>query len=31
MTRKWSIVNNQQNANYDVGNEIFCDTKVYNS
>ena len=22
MTRKWIIVNNQSNANYDVGNEI---------
>ena len=22
MTRKWNIVNDQLNANYDVGNEI---------
>ena len=28
MTRKWNIVNNQLNANYDVGNETICYTEV---
>ena len=31
MTRKWKTVNDQSNANYDVGNEIICDTEVLNS
>ena len=28
MTRKWNIVNDQSNANYDVGNEIIYNTEV---
>ena len=28
VTRKWSIINDQSNANYDVGNEIIYNTKV---
>ena len=31
VTRKWNIVNDQSNANYDVGNEIICNTKVLKS
>ena len=31
MTRKWNIVNNQSNGNYDVGNEIIYNTKVLKS
>ena len=28
LTRKWNIVNDQSNANYDVGNEIVLKTEV---
>ena len=28
VARKWNIANDQSNANYDVGNEIICYTKV---
>ena len=28
MTRKWNIVNDQSNANYDVGNEIIYNTDI---
>ena len=31
VTRKWKIVNDQSNANYDVGNEIIYHTKVFKS
>ena len=31
MTRKWNIVNDHTNVNYDVGNEIIYDTEVLNS
>ena len=31
MTRKWNIVNNQSNGNYDVGNEIIYNTEVLKS
>ena len=31
LTRKWSIVNDQANANYDVGNESIYNTKVLKS
>ena len=31
MTRKWNIVNDQSNANYNVGNEIIYDTEVLKS
>ena len=31
MTRKWNIINNQSNANYDVGHEITYNTKVLKS
>ena len=31
VTRKWSIVNDQSNANYDVGNEVIYNTKVSKS
>ena len=31
MTRKWSIVNDQSNANYGVGNEILYNTEVLKS
>ena len=31
VTRKWKIVNDQWNANYDVGNEIICKTEVLKS
>ena len=28
VARKWNIVNDQSNANYDIGNEIINDTEV---
>ena len=28
VTRKWNIVNDQSNANYDAGNEIIYNTEV---
>ena len=28
VTKKWNIVNDQSNANYDVGNEIIYNTEV---
>ena len=28
VTRKWNIVNDQSNANYDVGNEIIYNAEV---
>ena len=28
VTRKWNIVNDQSNANYDVGNEFLYNKKV---
>ena len=31
VTRKWNIINDQLNANYDVGNEIICNTEVLKS
>ena len=31
MTRKWNIINNQSNTNYDAGNEIIYNTEVLNS
>ena len=31
VTRKWNIVNNQSNANYDAGNEIVYNTEVLKS
>ena len=31
MTRKWNFVNDQSNANYDVGNEIIYNTEVLKS
>ena len=31
VTRKWIIVNDQSNANYDVGNEIIYDTEILKS
>ena len=31
MTIKWNIVNDQSNANYDVGNEIVCNTEILKS
>ena len=31
MTRKWTIVNNQSNGNYDVRNEIIYNTEVLKS
>ena len=31
VTKKWNIVNNDQNANYDVGNEIIYNTEVLKS
>ena len=30
VTRKWSIINDQSNANYNVGNEIIYNTEVSN-
>ena len=31
VARKWDIVNDQSNANYDVGNEIICNSEVLKS
>ena len=31
VTRKWSIVNDQSNGNYDAGNEIIYNTEVLKS
>ena len=31
VTRKWNIVNDQSNANYDVGHEIIYSTEVLKS
>ena len=31
MTRQWNIVNDQSNANYDVGNKIIYNTEVLKS
>ena len=31
VTRKWNIVNDQSNTNYDTGNEIIYNTKVLKS
>ena len=31
VTKKWNIVNDQSNVNYDVGNEIFYFTEVLKS
>ena len=31
LTRKWNIVNNQSNVNYNVGNEIIDNTEVLKS
>ena len=31
VTRKWNIINDQSNANYDVGNEIICNSEVLKS
>ena len=31
VTRKWDIVNDQSNGNYDAENEIVCDTEVSKS
>ena len=31
VTRKWDIVSDQSNANYDAENEIICDTEVSKS
>ena len=31
VTRKWHIVNDQSNANYDVGNEVIYDTEALES
>ena len=31
VTRKWNTVNDQSNANYDVGNEIICITEILKS
>ena len=31
VTRKWNTVNDQSNANYDVGNEVIYNTKVLKS
>ena len=31
VTRKWTILNDQSNANYDVGNEIIYNTEVLKS
>ena len=30
VTRKWKIVNDQSNTNYDAGNEIIYNTEVSN-
>ena len=29
--RKWNIINDQWNSNYNVGNKIICDTEVLKS
>ena len=31
MARKWNMVNDQSNVNYDVGNEIIYNTEVLKS
>ena len=31
VTRQWNIVNDQSNANYDVGNKIIYNTEVFKS
>ena len=31
VTRKWNIVNDQSNGNYDAGNETFYNTEVLKS
>ena len=31
VTKEWNIVNDQSNANFNVGNEIICNTEVLNS
>ena len=31
VTRKWNIVNDQSNANYNIGNKIICNTQVLKS
>ena len=31
VTKKWTIVNNQSNKNYDAGNKIICNTEVLKS
>ena len=31
MTRKWNIVNDQSNVNYDLGNEMIYNTEVLKS
>ena len=31
VTRKWNVVNDQSNANYDVGNEIIHKTEISKS
>ena len=31
VTRKWNIVNDRSNANYDMGNEIIYDKEVLKS
>ena len=31
VARKWNNVNNQSNANYDIGNEIIYNTEVLKS
>ena len=31
MTRKWNIINDQSNANYNAGNEIIYNTEVLKS
>ena len=31
VTRKWNIINDQSNTNFDVGNEIVCNTSLLRS
>ena len=31
VTRKWNIVNDESNANYDVGNEVMYNAEVLKS
>ena len=31
VTKKWTIVNNQSNKNYDAGNKIICNIEVLKS